>query len=113
MKALKLLLLVSLLSINLKSYSQTKEVVYVNIHEVLYDAFDSFIHITYPDQSSKWIDLEKHIRSKGKEVEENDRKIHAELSKLINDGYVIQSSSTGGDATSTITIIILVRTKEK
>lgn len=41
--------------------------------------------------------------------EANAKKIQAELTKLINEGYEIKSNSVGGDYLASTTIIILTK----
>ncbi len=89
--------------------------VYIRIQENIVTAgiasLDSYMSIIYPDQSTKSVELSK-LGNKGQSAEENGKKIQAEISQLINNGYEIISCSVGGDYMASTTVMILTRQKE-
>ena len=91
----------------LSGFTQSK-VVYIRVQEANASvSFDSYMSITYPDQSSKTIVL---ARVKNAErVEANGKIIHKEITTLINDGYELNSCSVGGDVGATTTIFVFIK----
>jgi len=97
MKKIKLITILFFISLSYLSISQTKEVVYIRIQEVITGnagpgAFDSYMSIVYPDQPPKYVELSK-LGLRGKAAEENGKKIQAEIAELLNKRYEVAAVS--------------------
>jgi hypothetical protein len=111
-KKIKLLPLAFILITTL-GFSQTKELIYIRIQEKFGGAaYDSYMQITFPNQTSKLIELKK-LGFGGSGAEENGKIIQKEIADLLNQGYDLTSSSTGSNDGITTTTLFLIRKKEK
>ncbi len=108
----KWLSLLALLFLTVVTHAQTKELAYIRIQERFAGvAYESYMHITLPDQTAKRVDLDK-IGYGGSGAEQNGKKIQQELTLLLNQGFSIATSSTGSNEGTTTTTILLTREKK-
>jgi hypothetical protein len=113
MKTLKLSLFALLFIISAKGMAQNTELVYIRIQEKLAgSAYDSYIRITYPDQTSKVVELGK-LGLGGSGAEENGKIIQKEISTLLNQGYEITATAGGSGDSVSSTLLFLTRKKGK
>lgn len=110
MKYSKTIATLALLCLCLFSRAQATQLVYIRIQEEITGnlLYNSYIQITYHDQSTKLIDL-KRLSPTGKGSEENGKIIQQEVSRLLNQGYQIISASTGSNDAATTTTLFLSR----
>ncbi len=100
------------LALALTSFSQNTELVYIQIQEKLAGGgIDSYMKITYPDQTTKTVELTK-LRYDGDGAEENGKIIQKELQELLRQGYELTSSSTASGDIIITTKIFLTRKKK-
>jgi len=112
MRKVKLLFLIFILT-TVNAISQNSDLIYIRIQEKFAGAaFESYMRITYTDQTSKLIELNK-MGYGGSGAEENGKIIQKEVGILLNQGYEIASTSTGCNEGFSTTIIFLTRKKEK
>jgi len=91
---------------------KAKELIYIRIQEKIAPmaVIDSYMQITYPDQTTRLVELGKiGIKSDG--ADENGKKIQWELNIMLNMGYEITSTSMSGDLSLTTTVMFLTRNK--
>ena len=109
MKQLRLFFFCALILYSAHGNSQAKQLIYIRVQESFGPiGFDSYMHITYPDQTTKYIELVK-VGIGGKGADDNGKVIQREISRLLNQGYEILSSSTGSGDNSTTTTLFLSR----
>lgn len=111
MKKLSLFLFVFFLVLSFNALSQDKELVYIQIQEKLAGGgIDSYMKITYPDQSVKTVALTK-LRYDGEGADENGKIIQKEIQELLKQGYELTSTTTGSGDIVITTKIFMTRKK--
>jgi uncharacterized lipoprotein NlpE involved in copper resistance len=112
MKATRLLIILTFLSLTGSLFAQEKSLVYVHIQENIsyigIPKFDSYMTIAFPNEGTQTVELNK-LQSNGNGSEDNAKIIRTALEALINQGYEIVSQSVGADLNVATTKIILVK----
>jgi hypothetical protein len=113
MKNTRLFFFAAFLALTSTGFAQAIELVYIRIQEKLAGAaYESFISISYPDQTSKRVELDK-LGLGGSGAEPNGKIIQREIAILLNEGYQIASTSSGSGDVLYSTTMFLTRKKEK
>ena len=117
MKTIKTILTSIMLLLSLTNFAQSKqEIIMVKIYQNYSPAIkaDSYIQISYPNETTKTIELITRAGFKMDDPIEdaNTKTIQKTINTIIADGYQLLSSDISGDYTYSRTLMIFTRKTE-